>query len=356
MNRLLLAFAVLAASVFAHGQVELKEFLAARQQYGIKSSLTASVFRDFTGSGVFELRCTVRGYISGAGETLLVEAVDGLKLNVRTASPPEFLKHTGTAARLLVKLTRATVNSEPEVQLVTCTEEGPVADHDAQIAAAQEAKLNRARRTEPSRSGGRFRPEAIPGNVPSLEGGIGRGQTGTVVDITPSPVSQQMPPDLSAVVSAYGTYITGINPRIDYNTATTWAAYIIQYSNEVGIDPRLEIALIVAESDFKPQDTSRPGAMGLCQLMPDEVQRFGLTSAYDPRQNIWASTRLLREGIDKYKGLGFDDWKSIVLALAGYNAGHGAVKKFGYSVPPYKETQGYVDKITKLYKKFIGSE
>ena len=56
MNRLLLAFAVLAASVFAHGQVELKDFLAARQQYGIKSSLTASVFRDFTGSGVFELR------------------------------------------------------------------------------------------------------------------------------------------------------------------------------------------------------------------------------------------------------------------------------------------------------------
>ncbi|MES1147126.1 MAG: lytic transglycosylase domain-containing protein, partial [bacterium] len=143
---------------------------------------------------------------------------------------------------------------------------------------------------------------------------------------------------------------------IDRGTANNWARWIIQYSNEVGIDPRLEIALIVAESDFKPQETSRPGAMGLCQLMPDEVQRFGLTNAYDPAQNIWASTRLLREGIDKYKALGFDEWKSICLALAGYNAGHGAVKKYGYSIPPYKETQGYVSKITALYKKFIGSE
>ncbi|MFX9154033.1 lytic transglycosylase domain-containing protein, partial [Acinetobacter baumannii] len=96
---------------------------------------------------------------------------------------------------------------------------------------------------------------------------------------------------------------------------------------------------------------SNKGAMGLTQLMSDEVRRYGLTNAYDPRQNIWASTRLLREGIDKYRAMGHDEWQSIVLALAGYNAGHGAVKKYGYTVPPYRETQGYVAKISALYKR-----
>ncbi|MES1147127.1 MAG: hypothetical protein ABUL49_00060, partial [bacterium] len=199
MNRLLTAFIVLAAGVLSHAQVDAKEYLAARQKYGIKSVLTASAYRDFTGNGVFELRCTVKGYISSKGDTLMVETVDGLKLNIRTDSTPEFLKRTTTPARLLVKLNRPTINSETEVELVMCTDEAPIAEHDAQLAAVEESKINRARQAaSPSRAGARSRPLSMPGQVPSLNGEI--GTQGTVVDISQSQQPQQpMSSDLTAV-------------------------------------------------------------------------------------------------------------------------------------------------------------
>lgn len=350
MNRLPAALALLLLSVVASAQAELKEFLAARDKNGIQAALTKAAYNDFTGSGVFEVRCRVTGCISSHGDTLMVETPDGLKLNIRTENKPEFL-HTGTLARLIVKLTRATVNSETEVELLLSTLEATVADHDA----AQAEVKARKDRSLSSRSGTRMaRPMASPTSTPSLQGQIGQG-AGSMVDVAPSPAVQPTG-DMAVVVDAYGAYIQGVNPRLDRATANAWADYIIQYCTEVDLDPRLMIALIVAESDFKPETTSNKGAMGLCQLMSDEVRRWGLSNAYDPRQNIWASTRLLREGIDKYKKLGYDDWKSTVLALAGYNAGHGAVKKYGYSIPPYRETQGYVAKISSLYKKFVGSE
>jgi soluble lytic murein transglycosylase-like protein len=171
----------------------------------------------------------------------------------------------------------------------------------------------------------------------------------------PAPAPSYAPGDVAPIVDAYASYIRTVNSRVGHAQATEWAGYIVRYASEVGLDPRLQIALIVAESDFKPQTTSSKGAMGLCQLMNDEVRRFGLTDPYDPKQNIYASTRLLREGIDKYVKMGYDNWNATILALAGYNAGHGAVKKYGYSVPPYRETQGYVRKITGLYRTFVGN-
>lgn len=354
MKRFPAALALLTLSVVASAQVDLKEFLAARDKNGIRSALTMATYRSFTGSGVFEVRCTVKGFISSRGDTLMVETPDGLRLNIRTENTPDFLKTTGTQARLIVKLTRASLNAETEVEYVLGTAEATVAEYDMAHAATIEARMKRERVTA-SRSGSRIgRILTPPTTSPSLKGEIGQG-TGSVVDAGPS-AAVQATGDLAVVVDAYGSYIQSVNPRIDRPTANAWAGYIIQYSNEVNLDPRLVIALIVAESDFKPETTSHKGAMGLCQLMSDEVRRFGLANAYDPRQNIWASTRLLREGIDKYKALGNDEWKATVLALAGYNAGHGAVKKYGYTIPPYRETQGYVTKISNLYKRFVGSE
>ncbi|MFX8770557.1 hypothetical protein ABTM91_20425, partial [Acinetobacter baumannii] len=80
-----------------------------------------AAYRQFTGSGVFEVRCTVKGYISSRGDTLMVETPDGLRLNIRTENTPDFLKSTGTQARLIVKLSRATLNSETEVELMLST-------------------------------------------------------------------------------------------------------------------------------------------------------------------------------------------------------------------------------------------
>jgi soluble lytic murein transglycosylase-like protein len=96
------------------------------------------------------------------------------------------------------------------------------------------------------------------------------------------------------------------------------------------------------ESSFKINARSHKGASGLMQLMPATARRFGVTSIYDPKQNIEAGVKYMRWLIDTFRG-------DVVLALAGYNAGEGAVMKYGWNVPPYRETQEYVRRITSRY-------
>jgi soluble lytic murein transglycosylase-like protein len=96
------------------------------------------------------------------------------------------------------------------------------------------------------------------------------------------------------------------------------------------------------ESSFKRGAISPKGARGLMQLMPATAARFGVTNMFDPRQNIEGGTRYLRFLMDAFDG-------DIALTLAGYNAGEGAVLKYGRRVPPYRETQEYVRRITQRY-------
>jgi soluble lytic murein transglycosylase-like protein len=97
------------------------------------------------------------------------------------------------------------------------------------------------------------------------------------------------------------------------------------------------------ESTFKPRAMSYKGARGLMQLMPGTAQRFGVSNIWDPRQNIEGGTRYMRFLLDLFEG-------DVNLALAGYNAGEGAVMKYGYRVPPYSETQEYVRRISRRYE------
>jgi len=106
------------------------------------------------------------------------------------------------------------------------------------------------------------------------------------------------------------------------------------------LDPAMIRAVMQTESAFNATAVSRVGAMGLMQLMPDVAAELGADDPMDPRQNIMAGARYLRQLLDAYRG-------NLPLALASYNAGPGAVKKYG-SVPPFKETRTYVKKITGL--------
>lgn len=107
-----------------------------------------------------------------------------------------------------------------------------------------------------------------------------------------------------------------------------------------GVAVDLIKAVIQVESEFDRYAVSSKGAQGLMQLMPFTARRFGVTDAFDPRQNIFAGVQYLRILLDMFQG-------DAALALAGYNAGENAVLRFG-GIPPYKETQGYVRKIQGL--------
>ncbi len=112
---------------------------------------------------------------------------------------------------------------------------------------------------------------------------------------------------------------------------------IAEASRAHGVNSDLVHAVIRAESSYDQYAKSSKGARGLMQLMPATAQRFGVMDSYNPRQNIFAGARYLRILLDMFRG-------DLSPALAGYNAGENAVKRYG-GIPPYRETQRYVRKI-----------
>ncbi len=113
--------------------------------------------------------------------------------------------------------------------------------------------------------------------------------------------------------------------------------------NKYEIDTDLIVAVIRVESNFKKKAKSRKGAMGLMQLMPETARILGVKNAYNPKDNIYAGTRYLRQLLNSFNDLR--------LSLAAYNAGPKAVEKFN-GIPPYPETRAYVSLVMQLYKGF----
>ncbi len=118
---------------------------------------------------------------------------------------------------------------------------------------------------------------------------------------------------------------------------------IINAARRNNLDQALVKAVIRAESGFNPNAKSSAGAVGLMQLMPKTALIYGVRNRRDPRANIYAGTRHLRGLLRKYKN-------NIRLSLAAYNAGEGAVKKYGNRIPPYKETRQYVTRVLRFYR------
>jgi soluble lytic murein transglycosylase-like protein len=126
--------------------------------------------------------------------------------------------------------------------------------------------------------------------------------------------------------------------RAAASTTTAYDTLISEHAAVHGIRADLVRAVIQAESAFNPFAKSVKGAMGLMQLMPATAVAYGVTNAYDPAENIRAGVAYLKSLLNRYS-------QNEELALAAYNAGTGAVQKYGNAVPPYRETRNYVSKI-----------
>lgn len=146
-------------------------------------------------------------------------------------------------------------------------------------------------------------------------------------------------------------YACGSRPGVNFNTLRlNTAAYrdeIAVAARRHGVDEAVVRAIIHAESAFNPNALSRVGAQGLMQLMPATARRFGVGNAFDANQNIAGGVQYLAWLLKRFNG-------DLALAAAGYNAGEGAVDKYR-GVPPYAETQRYVQRVAVLAERYRGA-
>lgn len=152
------------------------------------------------------------------------------------------------------------------------------------------------------------------------------------------PVSNPNPnPNPNSVSTGLtGRHISSGNAMVD--------ALVYEAAGKYRLDPCLILSVIGAESGFNRNAVSPKGASGLMQLMPATASRFGVRNIFDPRENVLGGTSYLRWLLERFGG-------DVRLALAGYNAGEGAVEFYGHRIPPFLETQNYVRTIYARYSR-----
>ncbi|MFZ4506437.1 MAG: lytic transglycosylase domain-containing protein [Fimbriimonas sp.] len=297
------------------------DYLQLRKKHGINTAVGIEALEAFVGTRIMEIKGIVKGsFRTGGKTTLLLERTDGDNEFVEADFVPDFLDANDVPARLLVRATREDETAKLHAELIGAAPENVVAASEWSAKRAAEA-----------------------------------ARTPTKKPTKPTPPAKgrdwRLPDD--QVVVIYGTYIQQRNRRLSTREAMNIAQGIIGFSLRYGVDPRLIMAMVMVESGFNPRATSRAGAMGLGQLMPGTARGIGVSNAYDSTQNLYGTVKVVRGHLEKYsRGVG-SNYRTLVLTLAAYNAGSGAVARHG-GVPPYRETQDYVRKVTNLYRQFTG--
>ncbi|MBS1720739.1 MAG: lytic transglycosylase domain-containing protein [Armatimonadetes bacterium] len=340
MRKLVFALAlVFAGTTMVLGQ-SVSEYMTMRKQYKITQSVPSDVLENFVGSKVFEIKGVVKGVLKVGGRfTIMIERTDGGTEFVDASECAAWLQGTDVAARLIVKATRENDAAPLKAILLGAAPEDAVKGLDV----APAAKTSKS--TPAAKSSG-SKPTPSP-----LTGQIGRGSSKSSRGSSKRNAPHMVPIPVSDAQPLYASFIKNHNPRLSAAEANDIARAVIGYCLKYGVDARLIMAVLMTESDFKPSTVSRAGAMGLGQLMPENLEELGLTDAFDTYQNLYGTVRLIRGHLEDYADKGPE--RQLVLALAAYNAGPGNVRKYG-GVPPFRETQNYVKRVISRYRKLCG--
>ena len=291
-------------------------------------------------SKLFEVRGPITGVLGSDSQTLLLIGPNGSPTATVAVTEDRRLRHEGIldvghTVRALCRVVPSSDGSSANaLELVVAVHEHEAVDVDEDRArvAAEKARKEAALKSRQNRTPQRLASRGVYTNF-----NYPRGRTLTETEL----------------LEVYSGAVRHFNGRLSQSDANRIASIIIGYSRRYGLDARLVMAVIAVESNFNPNAVSRVGARGLGQLMPGTANDLGVANSFDPVQNLEGSTRLLKTHLVNMTSAGKPSEEALKLALACYNAGAGAVKKY-QGVPPYRETQQYVVKITRLYRQFCG--
>lgn len=321
----LISLAILSLVSAVTGQT-FAEYTKLRKQYGITQAASSAALETMVGKRILEVKGVVKGSIQTEDGTLILLVCPSGSLAIEVDKIPEWLQGNEVACRLIIQAERATEGAALIAKLLGAASEYQVKELEKKLAATKAKRV-----AKPVSRGGK-RPPPLGGSLPGPDWDL--------------PASEALP--------AYRNFILKRNPKLPFEEADRIAQGIIGFSIKYGVDARLIMAMVMVESGFDPNSTSRSGAMGLGQLMPGTARGMGVSNAYDSIENLYGTVRLVRGHLEKYyASTGGDPYQSLVLALAAYNAGSGAVRRHG-GVPPYKETQNYIRKVVSAYKALCG--
>jgi soluble lytic murein transglycosylase-like protein len=324
------AWACASAPAFAQTSTE---YLRMRAHHKISQSVGQATLETLVGTRIVEIKGVVKGtFRMGERASIMLEKADGSTEIVEASAVPDWLTGNEVPARLLIEATRPAETAPLRARLLGAAPEHVVAQHEADsLRAARQAEEKRKQDEERRRATSSSSRSSTPVTVRNDD--------------------WRMP--VQDVIPVYANFIKSQNRRLTDEMAIRIAREIVYFSVQYGVDARLIMAMVMVESGFNPGATSRAGAMGLGQLMPGTAAGMGISNAYDTTENLFGTVRLVRNHLDKYQRQAGHDFDGLILALAAYNAGSGAVRRHG-GVPPYRETQNYVRKVIDLYRRLSG--